>query len=251
MSARRIVIVGASTGLGRCLGIGLSQRGAQVALLARRQELIDSAVGEGGPGAIAIRCDVTGEKGCVAAIDEAAEALGGIDAVVYSAGVGELRRIEELDADTWLRVFATNVVGASTVATAALPHLRESSGMIAFLTSVSASLTSPWPGLASYNVTKAALDRLVEAWRSEHPDVGFTRLIVGECAGGDGAGASQFTASWDPGLAGELFQVWMSRGLLTEARMDVDDFVDGVERLLACGATMAVPTVALTPRRPI
>ena len=190
MSDIRVVVVGASTGLGRCLGIGLGQRGARVAMMARREDLLVDAATEAGPGTLAIRCDVTDESSCRQAIDEAADKLGGIDAVVVSAGIGELRRIEELDVATWQRVFATNVIGASSITTAALPHLKVSNGMAAYLSSVSASLTSPWPGLASYTVTKAALDKLVEAWRAEHPEVGFTRLIVGECAGGQGEGIS-------------------------------------------------------------
>jgi NAD(P)-dependent dehydrogenase (short-subunit alcohol dehydrogenase family) len=249
MSPNRVVVVGASTGLGRCLGIGLAQRGAHVALLARRHELVVAAAEEAGSGAVAIACDVTDEAGCARAIEEAADALGGIDAVIYSAGIGELRRIEELDAATWHRTFATNVIGASTVTKAALSHLKDSRGTIAYLSSVSASLTSPWPGLASYTVTKAALDRLVEAWRAEHPEVGFTRLIVGECAGGPGEGASQLTAGWDPVLTGELFQTWMAQGLLTDKLMDIEHFVDAVDQVVQCGATTCIPTVALIPRR--
>ncbi len=251
MSDLRVVVVGASTGLGRCVGIGLAQRGAHVALLARREELIVDAAKEGGPGTLAIRCDATDAESCNAAITEAADGLGGIDAVVYSAGMGVLRRIEELDAETWHRVFDTNVVGAWQVTVAALPHLAASNGTIAYFTSVSASLTAPWPGLASYTVTKAALDKLVEAWRAEHPHVGFTRLIIGECGGGPGEGVSQFTASWDPNLAMELYPLWASRGLMTEKLMDVEHFIDAVHGVLRCGATACIPTVALTPRRPI
>ena len=55
----RTVVVGASSGLGRCIGIGLAERGAQVALLARRKERLDAAAREAGPGASAIACDVT------------------------------------------------------------------------------------------------------------------------------------------------------------------------------------------------
>lgn len=247
----RVVVVGASTGLGRSVGIGLAQRGARVALLARREQLVMDAAKEAGPGAFALRCDATDTESCKGAIAKAAETLGGIDAVLYCAGVGELRRIEDLDAETWHRVFDTNVVGAWQVTAAALPHLVASSGTIAYFTSVSASLTSPWPGLASYTVTKAALDKLVEAWRAEHPDVGFTRLIVGECGGGPGEGVSQFTANWDRELAMELYPTWTSRGLLTEKLMDVEHFTDAVASVLRCGATACIPTVALTPRRPI
>jgi NAD(P)-dependent dehydrogenase (short-subunit alcohol dehydrogenase family) len=194
---------------------------------------------------------VTDEASGRSAIGQAAERLGGIDAVIISAGIGELRRIEELDAATWQRVFATNVVGASLITAAALPHLKESGGMVAFLSSVSASLTAPWPGLASYTVTKAALDKLVEAWRAEHPEVGFTRLIIGECAGGEGEGISQLTASWDMELAGELFPAWTARGLLTDKLIDVDHLVGAVDALVRFGSSASVPTLAITPRRPI
>lgn len=251
MTDLRAVVVGASSGLGRCLGIGLAKRGADVVLMARRSEQLTDAAKEAGPGTAAITCDVTDEARCRAAIDEAADVLGGIDAVVVAAGIGELRRIEELDAATWHRVFGTNVVGASLVTTAALPHLQASNGMVAYLTSVSASLTSPWPGLASYTVSKAALDKLVEAWRAEHPEVGFTRLTVGECGGGEGDAMSQFTASWDADLAGELFPIWMARGLLTDKLMDVEHFIDAVDGVLRCGPSACIPTVAITPRRPI
>lgn len=251
MTDLRAVVVGASSGLGRCLGIGLAQRGAKVALLSRREAMIASAAEEAGNGAVAIPCDATDAASCAAGIERAADRLGGIDAVVYAAGVGALRRIEDLDAETWHDVFDTNVVGAWQVTAASLPHLVKSQGTIAYFTSVSASMTAPWPGLASYTVTKAALDKLVEAWRAEHPDVGFTRLIVGECGGGPGEGTSQFTAHWDPDLAMELYPAWVSRGLLTEKLMDVEHFVDAVVNVLRCGATTCIPTVALTPRRPI
>jgi len=66
---------------------------------------------------------------------------------------------------------------------------------------VSASLNPPYPGLGAYAVSKAALDKLVEAWRAEHPEVGFTRLVVGDCAGGDGDSRTEFNQSWDPDLA--------------------------------------------------
>jgi NAD(P)-dependent dehydrogenase (short-subunit alcohol dehydrogenase family) len=251
MSAQRVIVVGASTGLGRCLGVGLGQRGATVALLARRESLVLDAAKEAGSGSFAVRCDVTDESSCREAIEEAAKGLGGVDAVIVAAGISELRRIEELDAAAWNRVFGTNVIGASLVTAAALPHLKASSGMIAYMSSVSASLTAPWPGLASYTVTKAALDKLVEAWRAEHPEVGFTRLIVGECGGGEGDATSQFTASWDMELAGQLFPEWTARGLLTEKLMDVDHFVSAVHGLVQSGASVSIPTIAMTPRRPI
>jgi NAD(P)-dependent dehydrogenase (short-subunit alcohol dehydrogenase family) len=246
----RTVVVGASTGLGRCIGIGLAQRGAQVALLARRQELLEEAAKEAGPGTLAITCDVTDQASCRDAVAEAGRGLGGIDAVVYSAGIAVLRRIEDLDAATWMRTFQTNVVGASLFTAEALPHLTESQGAIAYLSSVSASVTAPWPGLGAYTVTKAALDKLVEAWRAEHPHVGFTRVVVGDCGGGEGLAQSQFTAEWDQELAAEMFPLWMERGLLSGSLTDVQHLVEMIDAVLRCGASASIPSIAVTPRRP-
>ena len=53
---KRIVVVGASTGLGRCIAIGLAERGAQIALMGRRQDKIEAAAEEAGNGATAIVC---------------------------------------------------------------------------------------------------------------------------------------------------------------------------------------------------
>ncbi|HEY8216353.1 MAG TPA: SDR family NAD(P)-dependent oxidoreductase, partial [Acidimicrobiia bacterium] len=72
----RTVVVGASSGLGRCIGIGLARRGAQVALLARRRERLDGAARDAGPGTVSIACDVTDEASCRSAIAEAAGRLG-------------------------------------------------------------------------------------------------------------------------------------------------------------------------------
>src|SRR3954451_15705947 len=164
----RTVVIGASSGLGRCIGIGLAQRGAHVALLARRRARLEDAAKEAGPGTLAIECDVTDEKFCRAAIADAAAGLGGIDALVYTPAIGPLARLVDTDAATWRRVFETNVIGATLVTTAVLPHLVATKGTAMYLSSTSASLTDPLPGLGAYAVSKAALDKLVEAWRGEH-----------------------------------------------------------------------------------
>jgi NAD(P)-dependent dehydrogenase (short-subunit alcohol dehydrogenase family) len=246
----KTVIVGASSGLGRCLGIGLATRGAEVALLARRHDLLVEAAKEAGPGTLAIGCDVTDESSCRTAIEEAANGLGGIDALVYTPGVGPLARLADVDADTWRRTFDTNVIGASLITAAALPHLTASHGVAAYLTSVSASLTPPWPGLGAYIVSKAALDKLIDAWRAEHPAVGFTRVIVGDCPGGEGPSMTQFANSWNPELAAEMFPIWMERKYMTGALMEVDELIRVVDTVLRCGASASIPTVAVVPRLP-
>jgi NAD(P)-dependent dehydrogenase (short-subunit alcohol dehydrogenase family) len=244
------VVVGASSGLGRCIGVGLGQRGAHVALLARRRERLEAAAVEAGPGTLAIECDVTDESSVASAISKAAADLGGIDALVYTPAIGALGRLVDTDAETWRRVFDTNVTGAAIVTTAAIPHLDASGGTAVYLSSVSASLTPPWPGLGAYGVSKAALDRLVLAWRAEHPNIGFTRCVVGDCAGGEGDSATGFADGWDMDLLMEFHPIWTARGLIAGSLIDVEHLVTAVDAVLRGGASLSVPSVTLAPRPP-
>lgn len=247
----RTVVVGASSGLGRCIGVGLGQRGARVALLARRRERLETAAEEAGDGALALECDVTDETSCRSAIAKAAAELGGIDALVYAPGIGPLARLVDTDAETWRRVFETNVTGAAIATAAAVPHLTESpTGAAAYLSSVNGSLTPPWPGLGAYAVSKAALDRLVEAWRAEHPTVGFTRVVVGDCPGGEGEATTEFPATWDHELAADVYPIWQTRNYMNGGLLDVEALVSIVDAVLRGGPTACVPVVAVTPRAP-
>jgi NAD(P)-dependent dehydrogenase (short-subunit alcohol dehydrogenase family) len=239
----RTVVVGASSGLGRCIGVTLAQRGDSVALLARRRERIDAAAKEAGEGTVAIECDVTDEASCRSAIDQAADALGGIDNLVYTPGVGPLVRLVDTDAETWARVFATNVTGAALTTAAAVPHLSASAGKAVYLSSDSGTIGPPWPGLGAYGVSKAALERLVEAWRAEHPDIGFTCVIVGECAGGDGDAMTGFNAGWDLELAKQAYPMWIARGCMSTKLMPVEDLVEVVHTVLRTNAATSMPVV--------
>jgi len=244
----KTVVVGASSGLGRCIGIGLARRGAHVALLARRRDKLEDAAKEAGGDTLAIACDVTDERSCRAAIAEASAGLGGIDALVYAPAIGVLARLADTDADMWRRTFDTNVTGAAIVTRAAIGDLTASAGTAAYLSSVSASLTAPWPGLGAYLVSKAALDKLVEAWRSEHPDVAFSRIVVGDCAGGEGDGLTQFANAWNTDLAAELGQEWVARNLLAGSLIDIDHLVGVVDAVLRGGASLSIPSIKVTPR---
>ena len=244
----RTVVVGASSGLGRCIAIGLGRRGHPVALLARRYDRLVDAAKEAGPGSLAVSCDVTDPDSCRTAVAEAAAGLEGIDALVYAAGVGPLARLVDVDAASWRRTLETNVVGAALATAAAVPHLAKSKGVAAYLSSHSASMTPPWPGLGAYIVSKAALDKLVEAWRAEHPEVGFTRLIVGDTAGGEGDSATQFAAGWDGDLFAELCKTWVERNYMNGALVDAETVVNVVESVLQCGAANSIPSITVMAR---
>lgn len=239
----RTVVVGASSGLGRCIGIGLAQRGDQVALLARRRERLETAAKEAGSGAIAVECDICDQASCRSAIGDVVDAFGGIDNVVYTPAISPLVTMVDTDAETWRRIFDTNVVGASLVTAAAMPHLTASAGKVVYLSSDAGPYGPPWPGLGAYGVSKAALERLVEAWRAEHPDIGFTNLIVGECAGGEGEAATGMNAGWDMDLAMKAVPLWSSRGCMPGKLMPVEDLIDVVHTILRTNASTSMPLV--------
>lgn len=246
----KVVVIGASSGLGRCIAVGLGKRGARVALMARRKERLADAAAEAGANALAIPCDVADEASCASAIEQAARELGGIDALVYATGIGPLVRLVDTDVATWRRTFDTNVIGASLITAAALPHLVASQGTAAYLSSISASDTPPWPGLGAYAVSKAALNKLVEAWGAEHPQIGFTRVTVGDCAGGEGDAMTGFNADWDMDLVTEVAPTWLAREYIAGALLEVDELVQVLDSLLRLGSSASVPTIAVVPRRP-
>ena len=211
----RTVVVGASSGLGRCIAIGLGKRGASVALLARRKDRLVDAAKEAGPEAVAIACDVTEPASCRDAIEEAASRLGGIDSLVYAPGVGPLRRLVDVDADTWRRTFETNVTGAALVTAAALPHLTASGGAAAYLTTVSASLTPPVAGAGGLRREQGGAR---QAGRSLARRAPSGRLHAGDrrqLRRRRGALEDGVRAGWDPALAAELVPAWVARNYLT------------------------------------
>ena len=97
-------------------------------------------------------------------------------------------------------------------------------------------------------MSKAALDKLVEAWRAEHPQVGFTRVVVGDCGGGEGDAESQFPLEWDMELAAEMYPVWSARNYLSGSLIEVEHLIDVVDAVLRGGATLSIPSVTVAPR---
>lgn len=245
---RKVVVVGASTGLGRCIAAGLAQRGDRVALLARTKDKVEAAAAEAGNGAVAIICDATDEVSAKSGIDQAAAALDGIDAVIYAAAVGPLSRLRDTDAATWRWAFDTNVLGAALITAAAIPHVTRSAGSVLYMSTTGASYTPPWPGLGVYQVTKAAMDRMVESFRAEQAGINFTRITIGECPGGQGDNQTQFSAGWDMSMVGEFAGEWISRGYMNMAFIDVDHLVDVFYTLVHAGHSMQVPSITIIPR---
>ncbi len=219
--------------------------------MARRLDKIQEAAQEAGHDAIAIECDAIDPAACKAALDEAAEQMGGIDTVIYAAAVGPIVRVTDATPEQWLSTFSTNVVGASNVSQAALPHLKKSVGNVIYMSTTGASYTAPWGGLSVYQVSKAALNRLAEHWRVEQPGINFTVVTIGECGGGQGDAQSHFNVDWDMELMGAFAGDWFARNLLSGSFIDVEHLIDQLHGLVTAGQSIQVPSMVIIPRPPI
>lgn len=227
MEHARVLVVGASAGIGRAIATAAVRRGAQVVFSARRADRLAEAV-EAAGGGIALPCDSSSTEQCLALAAGVAERLGGLDLVVYSSGTSPLRRIHDVDDDDWDQVLSVNVIGAHRLLRAVLPHLAPAA---VFAVLSSEVVGDPKPGLGAYAASKAALEDLVRAWRLEHPELRLTNLAVGPTM------PTEFGSDFEAGLLGELLDEWIRRGMLSSTYMAVDDVgrmaVDVFSTLLA------------------
>lgn len=123
LDGRRILVTGASSGIGRSTATALAAAGARLGLLARRRARLEAVAAEVGGAAVA-PADVVDPAGVTAAIDAVADELGGLDGIVNSAGLSRPGAILDADPADWRDTFEVNVLGLLHVTQAAVPHLR-------------------------------------------------------------------------------------------------------------------------------
>lgn len=159
----RILLTGASRGIGRAIAEKLAKPGALLALCASApsRDLDEVAQTCRGLGARveALSGDLADRETPGRLVEAAAAAFGGLDAVVSNAGIAIPGRLDEIDDDAWDRTFSVNVRGAWLLARAAHPRLAASGG--AFVAVASMSGVEPYPGVGAYSASKAALIMLV------------------------------------------------------------------------------------------
>ncbi len=178
LEGRRVLVVGASRGIGYAAAVACGDAGARLAVAARTTSQLQAHADR--HGAAVVDCDVCDEAGCRAAVDSAVSALGGLDALVITTGITSFGDVAEYSRSRLEDVFATNVFGPHSVLAAAVPHLEQSGGHAVVLNSESAQyVPDPWPGIGAYIASKRALDSLVRSYHVEHPAVAFTSYFVG------------------------------------------------------------------------
>lgn len=164
-----MLVTGASSGIGAATARACAAAGAHVACLARRAERIRALARD--VDGVAVPADVADEDSARAGVQRAADALGGLDAVVNNAGVMLLGRVADTPPEHWRRMLDVNVFGLLVVTQAALPHLRAAErGDVVNVSSMSGRRVAN-AAAGVYAGTKHAVHALSEGLRRElHPD---------------------------------------------------------------------------------
>lgn len=166
---KRIVLTGASSGIGAALAEQLAAEGARLALAARNEENLSAVANtcnELGGQTLVVPTDVSELGQCQALIARTVEAWGGLDALFICAGISMWARFDEVtDISFFERLMAVNYLGAAYCTHAALPHLRASRGMIVVVSSSSAKTGAPLH--SGYAASKQALHGFFDALRAE------------------------------------------------------------------------------------
>lgn len=168
---RGAIVVGASSGIGAALARELTEDGYEVGLCARRTERLKELGAELPAKAYVARMDVTETEDAREAFVELTEAMGGVDLVVLSAGVGHENR--DLEWEPERETIDVNARGFAALATAALDHFEgdgdhegsseERDGHLVGLSSVAAIFGNA--GAPAYNASKAFVSTYLEGLR--------------------------------------------------------------------------------------
>jgi NAD(P)-dependent dehydrogenase (short-subunit alcohol dehydrogenase family) len=238
----RILVVGASSGIGRAFAVAARHRGARVALAARRTDLLAPLAAELDGSAHGL--DIADSSSIAMAVGAAVASLGGLDAVVLTSAVVPFAYISDTEVTTWLHALTVNAIGASELIRAARPHLAANSVV---LVASSYDVGRPAAGVGAYNASKAALNELLRSWRAEHPDLGIIRASVGPTDG------TEILRGADEELLAELVSSWSRRGQIPAHMSGVVDVANTLVTLV--GAARAYPSVVseavhLAPRWP-
>ncbi len=179
-ATQRVLITGASSGIGAGLAEELARRGAVVGICARREDRLDEVLERcrrHSPGSVRWVVDLSDPAAVDGLAADAVEVLGGVDILVNNAGIPMRRHVTKLDPATVASVMDINFLSPVRLTLALLPHMLErGSGHVVNVSSIAATLSSP--GEAAYDASKAALSAFSEAMAIDLWDSGVKVLIV-------------------------------------------------------------------------
>jgi NADP-dependent 3-hydroxy acid dehydrogenase YdfG len=169
LTGKVAIVTGASSGIGEATALALADKGATVAIAARRRDRLDDLaqrITEKGGQVLAITADVSDEAQVVDMVEQTQTKFGKVDILVNNAGVMLLGMIDGANTEDWRRMVNLNVLGLMYATHKVLPLMKaQSSGHIVNISSVAGRVANAGSGV--YNASKWAVGAFSEALRKE------------------------------------------------------------------------------------
>merc|ERR1711973_248845 len=169
-----VLVTGASSGIGAGVALHLAALGCRLCLVARNTQALEETASAcraaGSSQVLTIAADLSKEEAPGQVVKEAVDKLGGLDVLVNSAGILMSGSVEKLDIADYDKVMNINTRAAFLLTQAVIPALLLSKGNIVHISSVTG--LRAFPGVVSYNMSKAALDMLTRTAALELADRG-------------------------------------------------------------------------------
>lgn len=226
---KTIVISGASRGIGASAAREFASQGANVVLLARSTEALETLADEIGEKALALACDVADYAAVETAFQRASTHFGSLDVLICNAGMIEpIARLEHAEPADWAQLINVNITGVFNMMRAGLPHLKAAGGG-AVLTIGSGASQRPLEGWSAYCTSKAGAAMLTQALHLEEGENGIRVMGLSP-----GTVATQMQReikvsginpvsqlAWEDHIPTE----WPARTLLWMLSADADEFI--------------------------
>ena len=244
LAGKRMLVVGASAGIGRSIALRAAGDGCEIAVVARRRDVLEELTAKAGSGSVIV-ADLALPEDCSRIADEAAAALGSIDVVVFAAATAQLRPLHTMSPAEWARTLDTNLIGVNLTIARLLPHLRDGA-LVVVMSSESAG--RPFYGLGAYAASKSAAEDTLRAWRIEQPSFRFVTLVVGMTAPTD------FASNFEPDEMTDAFPVWAAQGNAPAELMKRNEVADVAVDLIAAvlpHRSVGMETVVLRSPAPL
>jgi len=239
------LVTGASSGIGEATARALAERGAAVAVAARRKDRLEALAeairGQGGT-VLVLETDVTDEQQATAMVEQTVAELGRLDTLVNNAGVMLLGPAVDADVTEWQRMVQLNVLGLLYCAHAAMPHLLRSAEQdprrvadLVNISSVAGRVARNGSGV--YNLTKHGVGAFSEALRQE-----VTKRHVRVSLVEPGAVSTELASHNRPEV-----QAAMRQRFGDIQRMEAEDIADAIAYIVTRPRHVAVNEMLIRP----
>ena len=180
LAGKVALVMGASSGIGEGIALGLAEAGAAVALSARRAERLETMAGQieaAGGRALVLAGDAVDADFAASAVKQTIDHFGQLDILVNSAGIIQMSWVENADLEEYRRVMDVNVMATLYTCRAAIPHMKaRGTGDIINITSQAGRKVAPI--FNSYSASKHAANALTEGLRREVGEHGVRVSIL-------------------------------------------------------------------------